>query len=144
MIPALALADARRVGPALLGRLSWLVAVALALTLNGCEAWSPTASSDDPRERHVLSETSRFARLLDLNVEGRLTDEVYSCTADNGTPTIAAGWYSRGVAWYYRPYLLTKDEPYGTDLAAHEVCHAVEPSHNARHEACIHELMAGM
>src|SRR3972149_4581924 len=64
MIQARALAETRGVCPALLGRLSWLVAVALALTLNGCEAWSPTASSNDPREQHVLTETARFAKLL--------------------------------------------------------------------------------
>ena len=144
MIQARALAETRRVCPALLGRLSWLVAVALALTLYGCgEAWSPTASSTDPREQHVLGETARFAVLLSVHVEGRLTDDVYSCTAPNGTPTVAAGWYSRGVAWYYRPYLLTKDLTYGTELAAHEVCHALEPVHNERHEACMKQLMAG-
>ena len=133
----------RALADALLGRLSWLPAGALVLTLCGCEgAWSPTEASADPREEHVLSETERFAVVLGVRVEGRLTDDVYKCATEDGTPTVAAGWYDRGVAWYYRPNLKAKDLSYGTELAAHEVCHAIEPTHNARHKACMAQLLS--
>lgn len=115
------------------------VVAILALLVASCV--SPLAPTT-PQEEHVLAETARFAEKLGKNVVGVLTDEVYSPgTWENGTPQIAAGWYNAGKAYYYRPYLNTKDLAYGTQLAAHEVCHAKEWHHGPAHEACVQMLL---
>lgn len=89
----------------------------------GVERTLPTAGSY-PREAHVLAQTAHFASRLHVNVRGVVTDEVYVVRGTNGEPVPAAGWYSRGVAYYWRRELLRRDEAFGTALAAHEVCHA--------------------
>lgn len=110
------------------------------LFMVGCGgAWSPVSPSSGPEE-FILGETTRFATKLRVKVRGELTDTVYSVMY-NGVPTPAAGWYDRGVAYYYRPYIAKQTNETCSAIAAHEVCHAVEYFHNEKHEACIQEVM---
>lgn len=118
------------------------LAVAAALMAAACGGeWTfPTAESD-PREAHVLAETAHFAARLRVHVRGVVTDEVYVVIGTRGEPVPAAGWYSRGVAYYWRRELLRRDRAWGTALAAHEVCHARFFDHGPAHSACVEELL---
>lgn len=114
--------------------------VLAALVSSGCGgAWSPVSPSSGPEE-FILSETTRFASKLNVRVRGELTDTVYSVVV-NGVPTPAAGWYDRGVAYYYRPYISRQPNEMCSAIAAHEVCHAKEYFHNEKHSQCVEEVM---
>jgi len=117
------------------------------MTLPACAARRPNSNapsvppSGDPREQHVLDETTRFAGLLGVSVRGVLTDHVYNVRCSDGTMCPAAGWYADGRAYYWRPNLLKHDADFGTALAAHEVCHATNPD-DVGADACAATLLA--
>lgn len=105
----------------------------------------PTLSTSTPNEDMLISETTRFAGLMHVNVRGKITDELLpnqlEAQLNSGeTPT---AWYNAGVAYYYRPrvkYLSIEVEPGKetcTNIAAHEVCHAKNPFHNLAHWECM-------
>lgn len=129
-----------------------VLAALLGALLAGCGTgigWNLVSPSSEI-EAAVLEATSRHAATLGLNVRGQITDE--RCGE-------AAGWYDRGVAYFYRPYLATQatlgDEPCSDPegrcervggLAAHEVCHAAQQrasraySHDVYHWCCMKNL----
>ena len=122
-------------------------ALALLVTLSGCATRRPHSNapsvspSGDPREQHVLDETARFASILGVNVRGVITTHVYPVRQSDGTMGPAAGWYADGKAYYYRPKILSRDEAYGSALAAHECCHALHHG-EAEADTCAATLLA--
>jgi len=117
--------------------------LSLLLTIGCGSVYDPFTDAITPQEVHVLSETTRFAQMLHVKVTGALSDYVYSfpCSNDPRQMCIAAGWYDRGVAYYYRPYINRKDTSYGSYVAAHEVCHAKEFIHGVAHDECVISLV---
>jgi hypothetical protein len=107
----------------------------------------PTSPAANEQEFWVLSENNRFAKQLNVRVEGKLTDYVYvvkagtgGCPAEPPIDCIAAGFYVSGTAYYYKPWIDDHDFSYGTAIAAHEVCHAKFYNHDAQHAACVKAL----
>lgn len=136
----------RQTVSALISAACFAAAAALLLLTAGCgAAWSPVAPTS-PNEEFVLARTADAARVLGVDVRGELTDEQYLTTCSDGTQCPAAGWYSRGVARYWRPWVARPESTpdYLTALACHEVSHALEANHNARLAAiearCIAEV----
>lgn len=113
-------------------------------TLTGCGVSIPTSPAESPMEQHLVSETSRLAGLQRVEVVGVITEKHYSipygqqgCTAKVGCE--ALGWYEAGTAYYNRAMVqqhLGENFPLGTDVAAHEVCHAKNPHHDLAHWEC--------
>ena len=116
---------------------------AVVLTACGCsgQTWSPVDPST-VNETIILQETERYSRLLNVRVVGHVTNEMYLV----GTQ-YAAGWYvgtygksAVGEAYFYIPTIrqlqpAVSDGPeHVTNVAAHEVAHAVTgPNHDKRH-----------
>jgi hypothetical protein len=128
-----------------------VAAILLTVALGGCGGGSPFervtgTPSGDPREDHVVAETARFAGMLGVRVRGVVTDVTYLVPAQAprypGERVPAAGWYAHGVAYYYRPVVLTRDAAYLTRLAAHETCHALHRSEEGAN-ACAAGLVGG-
>ena len=114
------------------------------LVLLGCSEDWITGSTGDPKEENVLRANDACARVLGVDVRGRVTDEVYLVSASvpnyPGEKVPAAGWYSHGVASYWRPAVRDRSMAWGRAIAAHEVSHALDltegPSHDAIAERC--------
>jgi hypothetical protein len=63
---------------------------------------------------------------------------------DPATGAYAAGWYNRGKAYFYQPWVQSQDDFTKLSyVAAHEVCHAREYFHNPKHEECIQDALGG-
>lgn len=119
----------------------------LLLVLVGCAkaGWSPVSPSGDV-EQALLAYTSTYAARLGWNVRGEITDTRKREQLD------AAGWYDRGVAYYYRPAIhdfvtLTDGEcpaaprcELASGIAAHEVAHFKYPFHDMHHWCCMVNL----
>ena len=122
-------------------------ALAALVALFGCSPWSPVSPSGTPQEEFVLSETLRFAKILNVKVHGELTDSIYWVDASNpayiGEKVYAAGWYQNGVCYYYRPWLVKQEMATMTYIAAHEVCHAIYNNHSLQHGQCTQNLIGG-
>jgi len=124
----------------------WLLVVAavVAVLLPGCSKaaqWSPVDPSSDV-EGVLISETARFAGLHGVKVRGEITEKLSPAQAASGqNPT---GWYEAGVAYYYRPMIAkyvtvepTAGHETATNVAHHEVCHAVTGrAHDLAHWKC--------
>lgn len=134
---------------------AWAVATILlamlVIILGGCglsrDITSPSTGTAE--EEHVLAETARFAGALSVKVHGELTDSKYTmpagiggCPKDSYSGCLASGWFDAGVAYYYRPHILTYSLGLLTDVAAHETCHAIERGHNFLHQTCIRSVGA--
>jgi hypothetical protein len=99
-------------------------------------------------ESALLSYTDEYAARLGVSVRGEIaTNRTGAQEQDD-----AAGWYSAGIAYYYRPAvdqyvtLVDGDCPaaprceLASGVAAHEVCHAKELGHDTRHWCCMKKL----
>jgi len=115
-----------------------------ALLGGGCGfKYEPTAPSDGVEEM-LLSETLRIASAASVKVRGEMTETIASGQVVMGQEAPTA-WYSAGVAWFYRPqvkrFVSIEPEPgheTATNVAGHEVCHAVTgPMHGRRHWQCM-------
>lgn len=96
------------------------------------------APTDDPKEVFILSETQRYATILNKKITAEVTDEVYMVTSSDGTEKVpAAGWYNGGHIKYWRKVVLEYDDRVLSGLAAHEVCHSQSYAHGALFQACI-------
>ena len=110
-------------------------------------SYRPSSPSDDV-EAMLLSETARFAGMLKVAVHGEMTDSISAAQREGLEPKgYPAGWYLAGVAWYYRPQVkrfVTLEPEAGhetaTNVAAHEVCHAVSPWHDLQHWRCSRDI----
>ena len=107
----------------------------LLVMLHGCGRPWDIVDANSPVEEMLLHETDRFASTLHVRVNGEITDTFYG-----GDSWVATGWYSRGVAYYYRPEVErnVSIEPKAgretaTNIAAHEVAHAISPFHDCKH-----------
>jgi len=102
--------------------------------------WEPV-SATSVNELHILAETSRFAELMGVKVRGEITDTPYYYGGQ-----VATGWYMAGVAYYYRPHVNQLNgngiAETTTNVAAHEVCHAIEYGHNLLHWECMSKWAA--
>jgi len=111
----------------------WLLVATLVLT--GCNAtWDPVSPSTD-NEYLILAETARLAGLMGVKVTGEITDTPYFVGQQ-----AAVGWYLAGTAYYYRPYVANLGEDGWetvTNVAAHEVCHAISMQHDVKHWECM-------
>jgi hypothetical protein len=116
-----------------------LVIAALA-AITGCDAWPTSPSTGTEQESVVIAATAEFASRLHVQVRGELTDEVYEVNCNDGTRCPAAGWYSSGTAYYWRPFLITKGVEYARALAAHETCHALHHDEEGA-DRCAQELL---
>lgn len=128
-----------------------LVFFALAMAVLCCHCGSGITgvvgpSSGDPREEHIVAETSRFAAILGTSVRGVVTDQEYLVPAMRplypGEKVPAAGWYSNGVAHYWRPEVLRRSLAQGSALAAHETAHSLFKSEDGAN-ACAALLLQG-
>lgn len=118
----------------------------LLFALAGCGfEYSPTRATDEV-EAKLVSETAKFAGILGVQVQGKITESItdeqrQALTADTGW-----SWYDKGTAWYYRPGLnhvsLEPEEGKITasQLAAHETCHALANNHSLLHWQCSAKL----
>jgi hypothetical protein len=114
-----------------------------ALLLASC-VQSLTLPTDDPYEQHILAETARFAKLLNVRVTAEVVDDVYMVTSSDGLSKVpAAGWYDGGKIKYWRIVVRERGFEYGTALAAHEVCHSQTLGHNSVLDACVRGLLNG-
>lgn len=118
----------------------------LALLAAACSAESPTNPDTVPAvtesEAFVLSETARFAGMLNVKVRGEITDYLYAVDCPGGGAPkgcVAFGWYHRGTAYYHRPSVGRYPDQL-TAVAAHEVCHAVSLFHDRAHWCCQKKL----
>lgn len=119
-----------------------LVFILLVIALiPGC-GHSQWATTDPTTESELLliSETARFAKLQGVDVVGEITETPYivpagqqGCPADHAGGCYAAGWLQSGVAYYYRPIIKDTSPADCTNIAAHEVAHAISPYHDAKH-----------
>jgi hypothetical protein len=118
------------------------VGFACSLLLVGCGfRYEPTGASGAVEEA-LLSYTAKHAGELSLRVRGEITDTIAENQKKAGQvdPT---GWYSAGVAWYYRTRVretvsLEPEPGHETadNVAAHEVCRAVSSFHDLIHWQC--------
>jgi hypothetical protein len=97
---------------------------------------TPTLEVETEVEAKLLSETSRFAQLLYVNVRGEITDREHPGGA-------AAGWLEGGVAYYNRAQvakwislLPEAGKEAASNVAAHEVCHTQSRNHDLLHWNC--------
>lgn len=114
----------------------------------GC-AGLPTVDPVGENEAFVIAETARYAGLLGLRVRGEITERTtWYAPGEGGCPTsppvgcYAAGYYSAGVAYFYRPWVDRQTDPRELSrVAAHEVCHgsggAAYLGHGADWQACM-------
>lgn len=116
-----------------------LVSLLLLLTpfgLWGCRSMTGPDDVPTPQtevERLLISETARFAGMLSVRVHGELSDRDW--------PDGRVGWYEGGVAYYNRAMVAkwvtvvpTPGHETATNVAAHEVAHAVTgPNHDCLH-----------
>lgn len=125
----------------------WSLLVAATLATGCSFRYEPTASSSVV-EATLLSETARAAGALGVRVHGEITDTISKAqqVAGQEDPT---GWYSGGVAWYYRPQVarFVSIEPEGghetaRNVAGHEVCHAISSFHDVTHWECMARVAA--
>jgi hypothetical protein len=108
-------------------------------------SWSPVASSGTEQEALAVSETARAAAVLGVKVDAKLTDSVYWVKAGTwGCEGLidckAAAWYTQGTVMWYRPWVVKQDANAIAATAAHEVCHAIEYNHNAKHAECVRRV----
>lgn len=113
----------------------------LGLALAACGAAYNIVTPSSPEESFILGETTRLATKLQVKVTGAVTDTRYPTILPDGTPSYAAGWYDRGTCYYYRPWVVKQEPAALTFVAAHEVCHAKEFLHGAKHDACVEGLL---
>jgi hypothetical protein len=116
------------------------------LALSACGIKLLTLSSSGEVEAKLISETARFAGMQQVSVRGVITDAQYTGTYPNGDKWEATGWYSAGVAYYNRAMVAKtvsiEPEAYketATNVACHEVCHYLWPSHNMAHWQCMNK-----
>lgn len=96
------------------------------------------APTDDPKEIFILSETQRYASILNKRITAEVTDEVYMVTSSDGTEKVpAAGWYDGGHIKYWRKVVREYDDRVLSGLAAHEVCHSQSYAHGELFKACV-------
>lgn len=116
-----------------------LALVALATLMTGCGMASPTAASDfTPVEQALVDDTARWAGQLGVSVRGEITTQRYDTPQGR-----AAGWYQGGVAYYDREmvaeYVRLVPTPgceTASNVAAHEVAHAIYSAHDISHWCC--------
>jgi len=127
-----------------IGLLSMAAAAAL---LAGCAAAYPTEPDEafSAVEMALVDHTARFAGQLGVNVRGEITIKMHPGLASLN-PT---GWYEAGVAYYYRPnverYVCLVPTPGGqtaSNVAAHEVAHAIYYPHDISHWCCTKHMGA--
>jgi len=120
----------------------------LVLALAGCGFhWSVVGPADE-KEYLLISETARYAGLVGVRVTGEIVDKLSPAQADAQLKTgvTPAGWYDQGVAYYYRPQIrenmsieLEAGKETVSNVAAHEVCHAISYKHDLAHWNCMNK-----
>lgn len=129
---------------------AWIIGL-LALTAMcaafvGCAAPYPTEASETftSVEMALVDNTARFAAQLGVSVRGEITTRQYVTPQGR-----ALGWYSAGVAYYDRAmvaqYVRLVPTPgceTASDVAAHEVAHALYHNHDAQHWCCTRHMGA--
>lgn len=117
------------------------------LTAIGCSGSGyTTVEPSSLVEDMLISETSRHAATLKVNVRGEITDHLPSSQVPKPGQGTPSGWYDGGVAYYYRPMLhvvsieVEAGKETATNVSAHEVCHAKHPHHDLQHWLCSDDL----
>lgn len=127
--------------------LAWTIGtfalIAMCVAMVGCGITQPTEAEETftTVERALVDNTARFAAELRVSVRGEITSKLHpSLVAAN---VVAAAWYEKGVAYYYRPniakYVRLVPEPgmeTAANIAAHETCHALHRDHDLAHWEC--------
>lgn len=118
--------------------------VAAFLALAACGGSLPTSPASSPEEEMLLTETSRFAGLLKVNVRGEITTQRYFATGGE-----ALGWLQNGIAYYNRDLvaqwvsiLPEAGKETASNIAAHEVCHTQSTGHDLLHWNCSRSIGA--
>jgi hypothetical protein len=115
-----------------------LAAVTAAL-LTGCAVARPTEASEfSATEMALVDDTARWAGQLEVNVRGEITTRTHITPQGRAT-----GWYEGGVAYYDREMVAewvrlvpTPGCETAANVAAHEVAHALYPTHDISHWCC--------
>jgi hypothetical protein len=115
------------------------VAVAVAILAAGCGTTyssSPTAFTD--AEGYAVAVTESYGDRLGVEVEIVFEDDA----RPDGEPAHAgiANGPTRGIVWYYRPWVNSVGYGQIDDTARHEVCHIKHGWSEAEAEACQEEL----
>ena len=126
-----------------IGLLSMAAAAAL---LAGCAAAYPTEPDEEfsAVEMALVDNTARFAGQLGVNVRGEITTKQYVTPEGRAT-----GWYLAGVAYYDREMVEqhvrlvpTPGCQTASNVAAHEVAHAIYYLHDISHWCCTKHMGA--
>lgn len=114
--------------------------LALGLALAACAAKSGVEPSSLV-ESALIAETARYAGVMGVRGRGEITDHAN----EDQKKHEVVGWWSGGVAWYYRPNVerfigvVPGDCPEAprcevpANVAVHELAHSVHPQHDWRH-----------
>lgn len=111
--------------------------------LPACGLSNPTGFEPESEvEIMLLSETARFASLMNVKVRGEIVERYPWASSGQPIPT---AWYEGGVAYYYRSMVklnvsieVAPGKETATNVAAHEVCHAKTGSpHDRLHWDCM-------
>ena len=126
-----------------------LAIAAMAAALVGCASPYPTEAAEHYTavEMALVDHTARYAAQLGVQVRGVITSKMYPGFAAAGID--ATAWYEGGVAYYYRPNVArwvslvpAPGQEAATNIAAHEVAHAIYPWHAADHWCCTQHMGA--
>jgi len=116
--------------------------------LAGCGFEYNLTGADDDVESALISLTETYSQKLGVNVRGEIVTNL-SKAQEAAHP---AGFYSRGIAYYYRPAVKNSvtlvdgqcpNAPaceLASGVAAHEVCHAKFKFHDQQHWCCMKNL----
>jgi len=115
--------------------------IASIILTTGCGFQYDVLDTQSVVEDKLIAETARFAGMKSVQVIGRITDSLTQAQKLQEP----VGFYLSGVAWYYRPavekYVSLEPEynhETATNVASHEVCHAVTgPQHDVKHWDCM-------
>ena len=115
----------------------------LALALAGCGVERGIEASS-PVEGALIAQTAHYAGVMVVQARGEITTKA---TSEQKAQEVV-GWWTPGVAWYYRPNverfigLVPGECPEAPrcetpdNVTVHELCHSLSPFHDALHWTC--------
>jgi len=127
-----------------------LTCIVAALLGLGCNFKYKLSGPSSDVEGALVSLTAEYAARLGVNVRGEIVTNLSK--AQEAQHQDPAGFYARGIAYYYRPLveqhvtLIDGDCPaaprceLAQGVAAHEVCHAKSFFHDTTHWCCMRNL----
>ncbi len=116
------------------------VLILLALGLASCGLPWAIVGPDTTKEGAFVAEVDRCARVLRVDVRGRISPERLSASCDKGTlgpgECLACGWFANATA-FGADWCLARDSVDALQLADHETAHALVRDHGEAFEAVV-------